>query len=140
MQSNYHEHYDAFFAQQMNRVLGDDIELIETAENFAVRGWFLIKFWYRPGRLFIIVDADYGFFSVRFEQEDGCFAHLSQIQRYERKVSFTNIEKVVDIIKHVIDKPMTLYKSTGRALYRKEGDEFIELSQDDIREMINKSK
>jgi hypothetical protein len=126
------ERYDVFFVRQMKSVFGDDIELIESAENYKVRGWFNIKFWYRPTKMYIIVEADYGRFSVRLKQEDGCFAHLNQIQHYDCRVSVDNIKKVIDLIKNTIKLPITFYKSTGEGLYRKEGEKFIKLSREEL--------
>ena len=127
------ERYDEFFVRQMKSVFGDDIELIESAENYKVRGWFTIKFWHRPTKLYIIIEADYGRFVARFEQEDGCFAHLYQIQRFERRVSEKNIEAVVDLIKTIINQPIPFFKSIGDGhLYRKEGDTFIKLSREEL--------
>ena len=126
------ERYDIFFVHQMKSVFGDNIELIESAENYAVRGWFLIKFWYKPAKLYIIADAEYGLFSVRLEQEDGCFAHLNQIQLYDCEVSVGNIKKVVYLLKRMIKLPITFYKAAGDGLYRKEGDKFIKLSRDEL--------
>jgi hypothetical protein len=128
------ERYDEFFVRQMKSVFGDDIELIESAENYKVRGWFTIKFWHRPTKLYIIIEADYGRFVARFEQEDGCFAHLYQIQRFERRVSEKNIEAVVDLIKTILYQPITFYKATGEGLYRKEGDKYIRLSREELTE------
>ena len=82
--------------------------------------------------MYIIVEADYGRFSVRLKQEDGCFAHLNQIQHYDCRVSVDNIKKVIDLIKNTIKLPITFYKSTGEGLYRKEGEKFIKLSREEL--------
>lgn len=122
-----------YFMSQMTHVFGDTIELVETKGSYDWHGYFLIRYWYKPVRLYVTIEAQSWYYTVRLDQEDGCFVHLNQIQNYPTRMTNNNIAKTIEIIKNRIDKPMTFYKSTGNGLYRKEGDKFIKLSRDDIK-------
>lgn len=135
MQSDKNKKYDEFFIHQMANVFGDTMELIETENKSSFHGWFFIKFLYRPTKVYILIESEYGLFTVRLEEEDGSFSFLKRIKSFDNQVSVKNIENAICILKETIDRPITFYKATPNALFRKEGNAFIQLSWDEIKSL-----
>ena len=123
------EGYIAFFMSQMKQTFGDSIELLEIKKELNYHGYFFLKYYHFPTKLFVLIESEYGLFTVRIEQEDSSFNNLNRIEPFDNylssdiNASMEKIEKSIRILKDALSRPISFYKAMNDGLYRKEGTE-----------------
>lgn len=102
-------------------IFGEAIQELSESSSVGPMGQFQIRFFYKPAKLYITLDADRGRFALDMKDEAEDWNTLYRIKKFDNRMTESCLGYALVILKQVLEEnKFPLYKSENNKLYKKQ--------------------
>ena len=102
------------------KIFHEKMQEIGESSSIGPMGQFQIRFFYKPTKMYITLDADRGVFTLDMEDEAKNWNTLYRIKKFNNDMTEDCLENALIILKQVLEEnTFPLYRSGNNKLYKK---------------------